>query len=263
MSFIRPHWSAPGSVKTLVSTREGGVSHHPFDSLNLGDHVGDQVANVLTNRAIFVKELPAEPLWLEQTHSALVSTPQSRRPNQGKEIAADASVTNIPDEVLVIMTADCLPVLFTNSSATVVGAAHAGWRGLCAGVLENTVAELLKLSEDKNPANLMAWLGPAIGPESFEVGEDVVSAFTDSGTPVAENSFKALPNKPGKSLANIYQLAITRLEACGVMSIFGGGYCTVKDQKRFFSYRRDGQTGRFASAIWIKNGYSNTHEGNY
>ncbi len=263
MTFIRPQWSAPEPVKSLVSTRMGGVSHYPFESLNLGDHVGDQVADVLANRAIFIQQLPAEPLWLMQTHSALVSTPQSRLLMHGKEITADASVTNIHDEVLVIMTADCLPVLFTNSSATVIGAAHAGWRGLCAGVLENTVAELLKLSEDKNPANLMAWLGPAIGPESFEVGEDVVSAFADSGTPVAENSFKALPNKPGKYLANIYQLATGRLENCGIRLVSGGGYCTVRDQERFFSYRRDGQTGRFASAIWIKNGYSNTHEGNY
>ena len=252
MSFIRPQWIAPEPVKSVVSTRMGGVSQHPFDSLNLGDHVGDQVADVLANRAIFIQELPAEPLWLKQTHSTLVSTPLSRLSGQDKEITADASVTNTPDEVLVIMTADCLPVLFTNSSATVVGLAHAGWRGLCAGVLENTVAELLKLSEDKNPANLMAWLGPAIGPESFEVGEDVLSAFADSGIPVAPNSFKAIPNKPGKYLANIYQLAMGRLENCGIRSVSGGGYCTVRDQERFFSYRRDGQTGRFASAIWIK-----------
>ena len=251
MSFISPEWLAPQSIKTLVSTRKGGISQHPFDSLNLGDHVGDQVADVLANRTIFAQHLPTEPLWLKQTHSTVVSSPQSRLSIQGDEILADAAVTDVPNEVLVIMTADCLPVLFTNSGATVVGAAHAGWRGLCAGVLENTITELLDLSADKNPANLMVWLGPAIGPDAFEVGEDVVSAFVDSGVAVYPNSFKAVPNKPGKYLANIYQLAKGRLEACGVESISGGEYCTVKDQERFFSYRRDGQTGRFASSIWI------------
>jgi hypothetical protein len=251
MSFITPEWLAPQSIKTLVSTRKGGISQHPFDTLNLGDHVGDQMADVLANRVIFAKHLPAEPLWLKQTHSTVVSTPHSRLSVQGDEILADAAVTDLPNEVLVIMTADCLPVLFTNSNATVVGVAHAGWKGLCAGVLENTITELLKLSDDQSPANLMAWLGPAIGPDAFEVGEDVVSAFADSGIPVTPNSFKAFPNKPGKYLANIYQLAMGRLEASGVESIFGGAYCTVKDQERFFSYRRDGQTGRFASAIWI------------
>ena len=251
MSFIAPQWPAPKSVKTLVSTRNGGVSQKPFDSLNLGDHVGDQLTDVLANRAIFADKLATEPLWLRQTHSTIVSTPQSRLASQAEPITADASVTNNPDEVLVIMTADCLPVLFTNSSGTVVGAAHAGWRGLCAGILENTVAQLLILADNKNPDDLMAWLGTAIGPEAFEVGEDVVSAFAGSGTAVPVNSFMAIPNKPGKYLADIYQLAKGRLEACGIQSISGGQYCTVRDQAQFFSYRRDGQTGRFASAIWM------------
>jgi polyphenol oxidase len=251
MSFITPQWPAPRSVKALVSTRKGGVSQHPFDSLNLGDHVGDQIADVLENRAIYTKQFPARPLWLKQTHSTVVSTPQSRLSNQDREIAADASVTNIPDEVLVIMTADCLPVLFTNSSGTVVGAAHAGWRGLCAGVLAKTIAEILNLSDDKNPANLMAWLGPAIGPEEFEVGEDVVLAFTNSNFPVPTGSFKVIPSRPGKFLANICQLARGQMQACGLEIISGGDFCTVRDREHFFSYRRDGQTGRFASAIWI------------
>lgn len=251
MNYVTPQWPAPKSVKSLVSTRKGGVSQPPFDTLNLGDHVGDHAPDVLTNRAIFTRDLPSEPLWLKQTHGTLVSTPQNRLSIKGGEIAADASVTNIPDEVLLIMTADCLPVLFSNSSGTVVGAAHAGWRGLCAGVLENTIAELLKLSDDKNPTNFMAWLGPAIGPDEFEVGEDVVSAFINSGSPVPADSFLTIPNRPGKYLANIYLLAKGRLEACGIRLISGGGYCTVKDQEQFFSYRRDGQTGRFASAIWI------------
>ncbi|WP_251373163.1 peptidoglycan editing factor PgeF [Polynucleobacter ibericus] len=238
-------------VKTLVSTRIGGVSREPFDSLNLGDHVGDDINDILQNRAIFTKTFPAEPIWLKQTHSTIVSTPQNRQSNPGVPIYADALVSNIPGEVLVIMTADCLPVLFTNSSGTVIGAAHAGWRGLCAGVLENTVAELLNIADDKNPTDLMAWLGPAIGPDAFEVGEDVVTAFADSGFNIPEHAFKPIPNLPGKFLADIYLLARARLEVCGVKAIFGGEYCTVRDREQFFSYRRDGETGRFASAIWI------------
>lgn len=251
MSFIYPEWAAPKSIKAMVSTRSGGVSQRPFDSLNLGDHVGDQAVDVLQNRAIFTKTFPAEPIWLKQTHSTIVSTPQSRGSLQRIQINADASVSNIPGEVLVIMTADCLPVLFTNSSGTVIGAAHAGWRGLCAGVLENTVAELLNIADDKNPAELMAWFGPAIGPDAFEVGEDVVTAFTDSDFTIPVNAFKPIPNKAGKFLADIYSLARARLEALGVKMVAGGQYCTVRDREQFFSYRRDGETGRFASAIWI------------
>ena len=251
MSFIYPQWPAPNLIQALVSTRAGGVSQKPFDSLNLGDHVGDRAQDVLQNRAIFTKTFPTEPIWLKQTHSTIVSTPLSRQSTQGAPANADASVSNIPGEVLVIMTADCLPVLFTNSSGTVIGASHAGWRGLCAGVLENTITELLRISDDKNPADLMAWLGPAIGPAAFEVGEDVVTAFTNSGFTVPESAFKPITNKAGKYLADIYLLARARLEASGVNRVSGGQYCTVRDQEQFFSYRRDGETGRFASAIWI------------
>lgn len=250
MSFFLAKWPAHSSVHTLISTRSGGVSNAPFDSLNLGDHVGDSIENVQTNRAIFVSTLPAEPLWLKQTHSTKVSTPHSRQSIRDEVITADASVTNQPGEVLVVMTADCLPVLLTNSSGTVVGVAHAGWRGICSGVLENTVAELLNISGDV-ASNVMAWLGPAIGPDKFEVGHDVVSAFEDAGMSLPENAFQSIPNKKGKYLADIYLLARARLEACGVKAIFGGEFCTVKDAARFFSYRRDGETGRFASAIWI------------
>ena len=251
MSLINPQWPAPASVKAQVSTRIGGVSAAPFDSLNLGDHVGDHIENVLANRAIFTKTLPNKPLWLKQTHSTVVSTPETRQTKHGDGINADASVTNIANEVLVIMTADCLPALFTNSKGTVVGAAHAGWRGLCAGVLENTVAEMLHLSNDSSASDLLVWLGPAIGPQSFEVGEDVVRAFRDSGLAFSENAFKPIAGKSGKFIADIYRLASVRLQACGVSSIFGGEYCTVRDSEQFFSYRRDGETGRFASAIWI------------
>jgi len=252
MSLVEPQWPAPKSVRTAVSTRLGGVSQAPYDSLNLGDHVGDRVEDVLANRAIFTKNMPGEPIWLKQTHHTTVSTPKSRDLNRGLSIEADASVTNALEEVLVIMTADCLPVLITNSKGTAVGAAHAGWRGLCAGILENTIAELLKISDGPTAADFMAWLGPAIGPESFEVGKDVVKSFQDSGFPVPTNAFTEIPHKPGKFLADIYLLARARLESCGVKMIFGGEYCTVRDQRQFFSYRRDGETGRFASAIWIE-----------
>ena len=251
MSFLTPQWPAPQSVHSLVSTRSGGVSTAPFDSLNLGNHVGDNEEDVLTNRMIFTKALPANPIWLKQTHSTVVSTPNSRDLMGVNEIYADASVTCNPNEVLIIMTADCLPILFTNIHGTVIGAAHAGWRGLCSGILENTVFEMLKLEASIKPADLLVWLGPAIGPDAFEVGEDVKTCFQDSGLAVAANAFRPIPNKAGKFLANIYQLARGRLQALGIDRIFGGEYCTVKDREHFFSYRRDGQTGRFASAIWI------------
>lgn len=251
MSFITPNWPAPVPVHALLSTRSGGLSKAPFNSLNLGDHVGDQMEDVSSNRAIFTQALPNQPLWLKQTHSTVVSTPQSRKLDHGAVIEADASVSDIPGEVLVIMTADCLPVLFTNQRGTVVGAAHAGWRGLCSGILENTVTQLLGISNDTVVGDLLVWLGPAIGPESFEVGEDVVRAFQDSGQPFPSNAFTPIANKPGKYLADIYQLARGRLQACGINAIYGGQYCTVRDEQQFFSYRRDGVTGRFASAIWI------------
>ena len=251
MCFLSPDWPKPSSVHSLLSTRTGGVSKSPFNSLNLGDHVGDHIEDVLANRAIFTKALPAEPLWLKQTHSTIVSTPYSRAQKHHSLIEADASVSNISEEVLVVMTADCLPVLFANKRGTVIGVAHAGWRGLCSGILENTIAEMSNLSSEATASDLIAWLGPAIGPDAFEVGEDVVSAFRDSGLAFSKSAFKPIPNSPGKYLADIFELARDRLKACGVQSIYGSEYCTVKDGEQFFSYRRDGVTGRFASAIWI------------
>ncbi len=251
MSFISPQWPSPKNVRALLTTRSGGNSKAPYESLNLGVHVGDKAIDVLANRAILRKQLPAEPIWLNQTHGTLVSTPQSRIKVINDVIHADAAVTNNPNEVLVIMTADCLPVLITSLDGSVIGAAHAGWRGLCAGVLENTIAEMLKLSAHLQAQELIAWLGPAIGPEAFEVGEDVVNEFLGSNFPSCATYFKPINGKPGKYLANIYQLAHIRLEAMGLISISGGDRCTVKEAKEFFSYRRDGVTGRFASLIWI------------
>jgi YfiH family protein len=251
MISIKPHWPAPATIHTLVTTRQGGISSSPYDSLNLGDHVGDQLSKVMANRQILRKHLPAEPLWLKQTHSILVSTPKIRQQSSSRLIEADAAVTNIPDEVLVVMSADCLPVLFSNADGTVIGAAHAGWRGLCDGILENTVSDMLKLAPQSSAKDLIAWMGPAIGPESYEVGEDVVGRFQECRLHDMQKCFLPIANKPGKYLADIYQLARDRLKKVGVNDIFGGDLCTVLDVKRFFSYRRDGLTGRFASLIWI------------
>ena len=251
MIAIKPHWPAPATIHSLVTTRQGGVSSSPYDSLNLGDHVGDQPSQVIANRQTLRNQIPTEPIWLKQTHGIEVSTPDSRSHHASNPIVADAAVTNIPDEVLVIMSADCLPVLFSNADGTVIGAAHAGWRGLCDGILESTVSEILMLANQSSAKDLIALMGPAIGPESFEVGEDVVGRFHESGLHDLHKCFLPIANKPGKYLADIYQLARDRLKKVGVNAIFGGDLCTVMDGERFFSYRRDGVTGRFASLIWI------------
>ena len=252
MRLIRPQWEAPVQVNAFVTTRSGGISAHPYASLNLGEHVGDDHSNVLANRLAVRAHLPSDPIWLNQTHSTSVSTPASRTLLRlGMPIDADASITNIPDEVLAIMTADCLPVLISTIDGTVVGAAHAGWRGLCAGVIENTVSEMLKLAPRLTSNDFIAWLGPAIGPQSFEVGDDVVQAFDDAGSQKPESAFRPIEGRPGKYLADIYQLARERLNGLGISNIAGGDHCTVKEDQDFFSYRRDGKTGRFATFIWI------------
>ena len=244
-AFLKPEWDAPTSIQTLVTTRIGGVSVAPFDSLNLGDHVADLPESVLANRALLRSCLPSEPIWLKQVHGVNVSKPTKRL------LEADAIVTNIPNEVLAIMTADCLPVLLANAKGTVIGAAHAGWRGLCAGVLENTVAEMRDLANHSEGDPIMAWLGPAIGPQAFEVGQDVVDAFQTFGIACPEQAFISIVGKPRKYFADLYLLARSRLSAVGVNQIFGGHYCTFTQAEHFFSYRRDGETGRFASLIWI------------
>jgi YfiH family protein len=251
MNVIKPIWPASAAIHALVTTRQGGISSSPYADLNLGDHVGDESSRVIANRQVLRKYLPTEPFWLKQTHSIQVSTPESRSQSSSKPFEADAAVTNVPDEVLAILTADCLPVLLSNADGTLIGAAHAGWRGLCDGVLENTVGEMRKLVHQSSAKDLIAWMGPAIGPESFEVGEDVVGRFQECGLHQMNHCFLPIPNKPGKYLADLYQLARDRLKGAGVASIYGGDLCTVQDQERFFSYRRDGVTGRFASLIWI------------
>lgn len=243
-----PDWAGlPPSVGALSSTRRGGVSAAPYDDgaggggLNLGLHVGDAPDAVIRNRALLQAKLPDAPVWLEQVHgadvvdaAAVVGVP-----------AADASIASQPGVVCAIMTADCLPVLFADRAGTVVGAAHAGWRGLAQGVLQNTVARM----REAGAGDITAWLGPAIGPQAFEVGPEVRAAFADVD-PAAAAAFAGQPD--GKYLADIYLLARLALAGCGVRQISGGGFCTVADAARFYSYRRDRVTGRMASLIWIR-----------
>ena len=237
--WIIPDWPAPVAVRACVTTREGGVSVAPYAGLNLGNHVGDAPAHVAQNRARVRAALPVEPLWLRQTHGLQVADAVLAQ----VETEADASVARQPNRVCAVMTADCLPVLFCDQAGTVVGAAHAGWRGLADGILEQTVAAMLVPS-----GQIMAWLGPGIGPDKFEVGEDVRAIFV-ADLSAASAAFKA--GKPGKWLADIYQLARLRLTRLGVHQVYGGGLCTYTDAARFYSYRRDGVTGRMASLIWL------------
>lgn len=241
IELITPDWPAPARVRSLQTTRCGGVSLAPYDSLNLGLHVGDDRQAVEANRALLGAQLPSEPLWLEQVHGTRVVELGGGEAS----LCADAVVCRQPGRVGAIMTADCLPVLFCNQDGSVVGAAHAGWRGLLAGVLENTLAAMAVPEQ-----TILAWLGPAIGPDAFEVGAEVRAAFLerDAG---ALSCFKAAGGE-GKYCADIYALARRRLQACGIEAIHGGGACTFSDRARYYSYRRDGRTGRMASLIWLE-----------
>jgi YfiH family protein len=251
MNLIKLDWDTPPHVHTLVSTRLGGVSQPPYDTFNLAEHVGDKPEYVAQNRRLLRAHLPSEPLWLKQIHSSIVSIPTLRTNQPNLPIVADAIVTTKSDEVLAIMTADCLPVLFAANDGSVIGAAHAGWRGLSSGVLENTVDAMLSLSPHLSSTDLLAYMGPAIGPSIYEVGEDVFKTFQESSIKPNGNDFVAIPNKNGKYLVNLYSLAKARLKLMGINWVDGGGSCTYLDQDRFFSYRRDGITGRFACFIWI------------
>jgi len=251
LSKIEPSWTVSKQIQAFCTTRQGGLSKAPFNSLNLGLNAGDDAADVLQNRGILSLMLPAEPLWLKQIHGITVSTPSSRSSIGNGPFEADASVTNIPNEVLAILTADCMPVLFASRSGDVIGAAHAGWRGLSGGVLENTINEMIALSPGLKTSDINAWMGPAIGPSAFEVGEDVLQAFAPQGQGVLPKAFTPIIGSPGKYLADLYLLARDRLQALGIEQIDGGEFCTVNDPERFFSYRRDKVTGRFASLIWI------------
>jgi YfiH family protein len=240
--FLTVNWPAPKHIKALTSTRNGGHSIAPYESLNLGDHVGDDPDCVAANRQRLIETalLPNEPLWLKQTHSTdVIHSSQWRH-----DIEADAIVSDSINNVCAVMTADCLPLLITNTLGTQVAAIHAGWRGLQAGIIENTLAKFATpLSE------ILVWLGPAIGSQAFEVGPEVKAAFL-AVDPAAEVAFT--PTHTDRYLADIYLLARQRLNAQGVTAIYGGDYCTFNETQRFFSYRRDGVTGRMATLIWIE-----------
>lgn len=253
-----PDWpELPATVGALMTMRRGGVSPAPYDDgqggggLNLGTHVGDAPHRVAANRTALTAVLPEEPVWMSQVHGVAVANADRIRPGDVPE--ADAAVARRPGAVCTVMTADCLPVLFCDSAGTIVGAAHAGWRGLAGGVLEQTVQTM----RDDGAGEILAWLGVAIGPAKFEVGEEVLQAFVARATDAAmeqviRSAFRAFDGKPGKYLADIYKLARCLLNAIGVTRIAGGEYCTVSNSGRFYSYRRDGVTGRQASLIWVK-----------
>lgn len=247
---IYPDWNAPKNVHALTSTRLGGVSLPPYHSLNLGTHVGDKLEHVLLNRTriIQAKHIPAQPQWLNQTHSNNVvnlSHNEIIQSNQ-KIIHADGAYTQQTKQVCVVLTADCLPVLFCSKNGDEVAAAHAGWRGLCHGILENTVQHF-----QCDPNDILAWFGPAIGPDRFEVGQEVKDQFEAQHSDAA-SAFTLIDPINKKYLANIYQLAQQRLNRLGITKISGGEYCTYRQSDLFYSYRREKQTGRMASIIWFE-----------
>ena len=241
MSLLTPEWNAPANVRACSTTRRDGVSHAPWDSLNLGTHVGDRAAAVQHNRErlVTLASMPAMPVWLEQVHGVNVLALTGEAPTS---LQADAVYTRQPGVVCAVMTADCLPVLFCSQDGKEVAAAHAGWRGLCAGVLEATLAAFTAPSEE-----IMVWFGPAIGPQAFEVGAEVRQAF------IAQDAEDAAAFTPSgdKYYADIWQLARLRLQRKGVRHFTGGGLCTFSQPDQFFSYRRDGVTGRMASLVWL------------
>ncbi len=252
ISVIKPDWPAAQSIHAFCTTRnlaENSLAETTgtFDHFNLALHVEDNAQTVIANRRQLVEQLalPSEPVWLNQVHGQrVVNAARFADSHADLLIDADATFTDRPDHICTVMTADCLPVLICNRKGTKVAAAHAGWRGLVDGIIENTVASL-----NEGPQRLLVWLGPAIGPAAFEVGEDVRDAFI-TALPASAKAFQ--PNRSGHFLADIYQLARLRLKAMGIEAVYGGEYCTFTDVNRFYSYRRDGKTGRQASLIWFE-----------
>lgn len=242
LAFIIPHWPAPANVKALQTTRSGGISRGPYDSLNLGEHVQDDPLAVAHNRQLLSPYLPSEPVWVNQVHGVEVIDAAK----SGCLENADGAFATQADVVCVTMTADCLPVLLCDKAGTVVAAVHAGWRGLCDGVIEAAIAKMLV-----EPADILAWLGPAIGPNAFEVGNDVREQFMQKDA----QAISAFKSHGDKWLCDIYTLAKQRLVSAGVKAIYGGSvneeFCTYTDAERFFSFRRDNLTGRMASLIWL------------
>jgi polyphenol oxidase len=240
VSCIEPHWPAPRNVRAAATLRTGGVSAAPYDTFNLGAHVGDDAAAVTENRRRLRASLrlPSEPYWLNQVHSDVVV--EAHAPASPPQ--ADACIARTPGQVCAVLTADCLPVLFCSRDGDRIAAAHAGWRGLAGGILDSTVGAL-----NLPGSQLLAWLGPCIGPQAFEVDDDVRIAFLarDSQAIAAFT-----PNERGRWQCDLYRLARLILRQLDVTDVHGGGYCTYTDYERFFSYRRDGRCGRMATLIW-------------
>ncbi len=241
---VVPDWPLPPGVRALQTTRRGGVSGGPWAGFNLGDHVGDDPAAVAANRAALARRLPAIPVWLAQVHGTAVAAidEMADRAAGMPPPVADAAVACRAGRVCAVMTADCLPLLFCARDGSVVAAAHAGWRGLCAGVIEATVAAMAVPT-----AELTVWLGPAIGPQAFEVGGEVREAFVARDAAAASAFVRG---EDGRWLADLYGLARQRLAVLGIVDVCGGGECTFADAGRYFSYRRDGVSGRMATLIW-------------
>lgn len=241
LDLIIPDWPVSERVKSLVTTRQGGFSSPPYDGFNLGDHVGDDPGRVARNRSVLQEQagLPGEPFWLTQVHGCEVAECGTMPAGQ----RADAATTSVPGQVCAVLTADCLPLLLCNRAGTRITVVHAGWRGLAEGVIEAG----LSCFEDAGD-EILAWLGPAIGPGAFEVGDEVRDLFLHASP---DDACAFLGNGPGHWLADIYLLARNRLQDPRISFVGGGGFCTFTEQTRFFSYRRDGITGRMASLIWI------------
>jgi len=238
--WLVPDWPAPPGVRAFVTTRAGGVSTGEYASLNIGYSSGDDPANVARNRAIVRARLPSEPRWLKQVHGT-----HAAHLDRAEDVpTADAALTAQPGRVAVVLTADCMPLFFCDDAGRCVAVAHAGWRGMSAGVIESTVRAM-----QVEPSRVMAWMGPAIGPDAFEVGPEVREAFM-AAEPSAQSAFRA--HKPGKYLADLYALARGRLALAGVEHVHGGGFCTYHEPERFFSYRRKQASGRMGAFIWIE-----------
>ena len=234
--WLLPDWPAPANIHAGTSLRQGGISLPPYDSLNLGDHVGDDPAAVAENRRRL--KLPGEPVWLRQTHSTRIVDAARCPPGP---IEADGSTSTQTGIICAVLTADCLPLLICDRKGSQVAAVHAGWRGLAAGIIETAVKKFTA-----NGSELLVWLGPAIGAEAYEVGDEVREIFITQH-PAAESAFQTSGKK---WLMDIYQLARQRLQQLGIHSIYGGEHCTFREAEYFYSYRRDGVTGRMASVIW-------------
>ena len=252
---IYPYWFAPKNVRALTTTRMGGVSMPPFESLNMGGRTGDNINDVAENRKrlITAEQIPSEPYWLNQTHSTValdISQIKLQPPtgivNNKQIFEADAAYTHQAKQVCVVLTADCMPLLFCSSKGDEVAAAHAGWRGLCNGILEETVKKF-----SCKPSEIMVWMGPAISAKKYEVGEEIKKQF-EVIDPEAKSAFKLINIPEQKYLADLYLIAKQRLNSIGVNKIFGGDYCTYTEQDKFFSYRRENRTGRMASMIWFE-----------